>query len=158
MDNAPALPESTGVSALTAEEQTFVYYVEIVGLPVRKSADMAKMPIGRAMAPHIQQARKLARDELRGATAISKDDVVHGIRDAIDRARVISEPAVEIMGWEKIAKLLGYDSPATINVNIHASIDALRSQVGRMSDEELVRAVGAGAILDGDFYRVQNEE
>jgi hypothetical protein len=98
------------------------------------------------------QARELVRRELRGNVAITKEDVVLGIKDAIGRAVIIAEPATEIRGWEVISKLLGYDSPAKVDVNIRESITVVQQQVRALPDAKLVEMLGAGAVLDGDFY------
>jgi len=146
------------MNGLTAEEAQFVYNCEVLGLPVRKAASMAGMPPTMVAKPHLQQARELLKRELRGAVNITKDDVVFGMREAIDRARILAEPATEIMGWEKIAKLLGYDSPQKVDINITASIDVLKSHIRGMDDEQLAEIAGAKDVIDGDFYRVEKDD
>lgn len=105
--------------------------------------------------PHIVQARQLAKQELRDTMAITKDDVVHGVRDAIDRARIIAEPSTEIRGWEVISRLLGFDAPTKIDVNLRESIHVVQQQVRSLPDEELVKMLGAGNVIDGEFYQVK---
>jgi hypothetical protein len=139
---------------LTDDEANFVYNVEALGLPAKKAAELAGMSLKKLNAPHIIQAREQTKRELRGATQITKEDVIWGMREAIDRARLLGEPMTEIIGWEKTAKLLGYDQPQRIDINITASVDALKSQVRRLSDAELVKLVGANGVIDADFYEV----
>lgn len=78
-DLATAAPS---ISALKDEEANFVYNVEVLGLPVKKAASMAGMPLGRLNAPHIIQAREITKRELRSALAITKEDVVFGMTEA----------------------------------------------------------------------------
>lgn len=144
----------TIATQLTSEEENFVYNVEVLGLPARKSADMAGMPVGSMNKPHIMQAREAVKRELRGSLQITKDDIVNGYRDAIGRAQILGEPAVEIMGWEKIAKILGFDAAQKVDVNITASLDVLKTHVRTMSDDQLSKMLGADGIIDGDFYVV----
>ena len=132
-----------------------MYNAEVLGLPARKAADMAGMPVGKMSAAHILQARELAKRELRGATAITKEDVVYGIRDAVGRAQILAEPMTEIVGWKEIAKLLGHDSPQKIDLNIHASLEVLQKHVHSLSDDALAKLLGANSIIDGDFYAVE---
>lgn len=143
-------------SNLTQDEVEFIYNVEVLGLPARKAATMAGMSVGKIIAPHIQQARETVKRELRGVLAITKEDVVHGIREAVDRAKVLNEPGTEIMGWQAIAKLLGYDAPTKVDVNITASIDVMQTQVRSMDDAALAKLVGAQNIIDADFYDLGN--
>ena len=137
---------------LTAEEVNFVYNVEILGLPGRKAASMAGMPVGRMVAPHIIQARELCKRELRGAVQITKEDVVWGMREATDMARMQGDPLTTLIGWEKLAKILGYDQPVKIDINVSASLEVQQKLVKEMSDEELTKFLGASDIIDAEFY------
>lgn len=139
---------------LTPLEAEFVYNLEVLGLPVKAAAAMAGCGVGMALKPHIVQSRELLKRELRGALNITREDVVHGIHEAIGRAKVLAEPATEIAGWKEISRISGLDAATKVDVNITASIDVLKGQVRGMSDAELARYVGAGDIIDGDFYVV----
>lgn len=139
-------------SGMTPEEVNFLYNVEILDLPARKAASMAGMPLSRICAPHIIQARELVKREVRGMMAVTKEDVVFGMQEAIHRAKMFGEPMTEIVGWEKIAKILGHDAPRKIDLNISASVEVLKDNVKSMTDEELVRQLGAGDIIDAEFY------
>ena len=139
---------------LTSEEENYVYNVEVLGLPAKKSAMLAGMPVGSLNSPHIIQAREAVKRELRGALQITKEDVVHGYREAIDRARILSEPMTEIVGWEKISKILGYDTPQKVDVNITASLENMKDYVRTLSDSDLTKMLGAGGVIDADFYVV----
>lgn len=145
------------MSGLTAEEAQFVYNCEVLGLPVRKAASLAGLPPTMVSKPHLQQARDLLKREIRGAVNITKEDVIFGMREAIDRARIIAEPATEIVGWKEIAKLLGYDSPQKIDVNITATIDVMKAHVRTMDDAALAELLGARGVIDGDFYRLEHD-
>lgn len=141
-------------TGLTEDEVNFVYNTEILGLPVRKAASMAGMPIGRSVAPHIVQARELAKRALRGVLQITREDVVHGYMDAVAMARSMADPLTMIVGWEKTAKLLGLEAPQRVDINITASIEVAQSRVKTMSDTELAQSLGANNIIDADFYEV----
>lgn len=151
----PAGNNSLVPSHLTQDEAQFVYGVEVLGLPVRKAAELAGMSLTKINDGHIMQAREAAKRELRGVTHITKDDVVFGVRDAIDRARLLAEPATEIKGWETISKLLGYDAPSKIDVNVRETVEVIQKQVRALPDAELVRMLGAGNVIDGQFYEVK---
>lgn len=149
-------PAPYNASGLTQEEAQFVYNVEVLGLPVRKAATMAGLPVNMVSKPHLLQARALLKREMRGHMAITKEDIIHGIQEAIYRAQIINEPGTEIMGWDRIAKLLGHDAPQQVNINIQASVEVLKNRVGTMGDAELVEILGANGIIDADFVEVRN--
>jgi hypothetical protein len=145
------LPHAAG---LTQEEVEFVYNTEVLGLPAKKAAAMAHMPPARILAPHVMQARETVKRELRGVLQITKEDVVHGYRDAIEQAKRLDEPMTALVGWEKIAKMLGYDAPQKVELNIKATVDVLSQQVRSLDDATLVRMLGADDVIDGEFYDV----
>lgn len=155
LPSAADLAGIPSMSGLTAEEAQFVFNCEVLGLPVRKAASMAGLPATMVAKPHLQQARELLKREIRGAVNITKEDVVFGMREAIDRARILAEPATEIIGWKEIAKLLGYDSPQKVDINITASIDVLKTHIRAMDDSSLAELLGARGVIDGDFYRLE---
>lgn len=145
-------------AGLTNEEAEFVYSVEVLGMPVRKAASMAGLPLGNVTKPHVMQARELAKREIRGSMQLTKEDVSYGIQDAIGRAKILGDPMTEIIGWEKLAKLHGFDAPTKVDINVHASIEVLQGQVRQMTDAELVKALGAGSVIDGEFYEAGKDK
>jgi hypothetical protein len=152
MSDSDQLPAFSG---LTEDEALYVYNVEVLQLPVKKAAQLAGMSLVKINKPHIMQARDLAKRELRGNLQITKEDVVNGMHDAIGRARILAEPMTEIIGWEKIAKLLGFDQPVKIDINISQTVEALQKNVRNLDDAALVKALGADNIIDAEFYEIQ---
>lgn len=144
-------------SELTDDEASFIYHAEVLGMPTRAAALQAGMPVSRAYEPHIVQARETVRKQLSSTLRVTKDDVMLGITDAIHRARVLAEPITEIAGWKEIAKMQGYYAPQKVDVNLTSSVEALNEQVKRMSDEELLQNLGAGAVVDAEFYEVKDD-
>lgn len=157
MDTLPAQQDSSDLthvlpSGMSVEEVNFVYNAEVLGLPARKAATMAGMPISRIVAPHILQARELVKRELNGFMAITKEDIIRRMDEAVYRAQLLSEPMTEIVGLEKMAKLMGYDAPKKVDINLTTSLEVMRENVKSMGDAELTRLIGAGDIIDGEFY------
>lgn len=156
MSQSTYTPQS--ISHLTAEEANFVYNVEVLGLPVRKAASLAGMSPAKVSAPHLLQARELLKREMRDSMAVTKEDIVHGYQDAIAMAKQLAEPMTMLVGWEKLAKLLGYDQPQKVDINITSSLEVLQKQTKSMSDAELVRLLDAGHIIDAEFYEIGQEK
>ena len=144
-------------AGLSPEEANFVYNTEVLGLPVKKAVAMSGMAPDRVSKPHIIQAREQAKRALRGAVGITKEDSIHGIRDAIWRAQLLSEPSTEIRGWEVINKMLGFDAPTRVDVNINETVRVVREQAKGLSDSELAQMLGADDVIDADFYEVGEE-
>ena len=137
---------------LTSDEANFVYNTEVLNLPARTAARMAGMSIAKIAAPHIIQAREVAKKALQGHMAITKEDIVHGYKEAIDMAKILAEPMTMLVGWEKVAKILGHDQPQRVDINIHASVEVQKNVIRALSDDELVRQLGADNVIDAEFY------
>lgn len=139
---------------LTPEEANFVYNVEVLGLPARKAAQLAGMPFTRAIKGHIIQARELVKRELRGAMGFTREDIVAGYQDAIGMAKLVADPVAMIAGWKETAKILGLDAPQRIDINLQASIEVQQASIRSLSTDELLKRLGAGDIIDAEFYDV----
>lgn len=149
---APSNHPLTGVSHLTNEEAQFIYNAEVIGLPTKKAADLAGLAYKVALMPHIVQAREATKREIRGNMQITREDVLFGVQEAIGRAKIISEPATELRGWEIINKMQGYDAPTRVNVNLQESVTVVQQQMRSTPTSELVDLLGAGNVIDADFY------
>lgn len=140
--------------SLTDEEANFVYNVEVLDLPTKKAARLAGLPFSAVTKHHIVQARELVRDQIRGDLSVTKADATFGYKEAINRAKLLGEPMTEIAGWDRLVKLHGLDAPLRVDINLRASLDVVATQVRSMSDEELIRALGADKVIDADFREV----
>lgn len=142
------------LSQLADDEANFIYNAEILQLPVRKAAELAGMPASKIYDEHIKSLRELVRAELNSQVNISREDVVRGMSEAVNRARLLGEPMTEIIGWEKIAKLLGYDAPQKIEITSHSTMEVIQNNLRGLSDAELTKFLGAGNVIDADFYEI----
>ena len=139
-------------AGFTNEEVNFVYNAEVLGLPTRKAASLAGLDYRQTNSAHLMQARESVRNEMRGNLQVTKEDVTHGLKEAIDQARTLADPMAQIAGWGALTKLHGLDAPTRIDVNLNASVEVLTTQVRQLSDADLVKSLGAGRVIDAEFY------
>lgn len=99
----------------------------------------------------VQRALREARDELSSAAQIKRADVIDGIMEAINMARLGSDPATMIKGWTEVGKILGHYAPEVKKVEMSMNAKRLQSKYEAMSDEDLVR------IIEGEYEEVANE-
>lgn len=153
---SPIAEYTTGAGHLSDSEQMFIYQLEVIGLPVQRAAEVAGVssPYALLKRPHMLAAREQVRIAMRQRVNFTREDVVAGIKEAIDQAVIMADPMAQIAGWREIGKLLGYDK--TPNIHIHASgtLEQVRKQLQEMTTEELMQQAGDGNVLDGDFYTV----
>jgi hypothetical protein len=89
---------------------------------------------------------------------ITKDDVVLGYRSAIEDAKLLSDPMAQIAGWREISKMLGYDAPREIKITLSGDVRATRKQIAQLDDASLIELLGAGNVIDADFYVVKEHD
>lgn len=143
-------------SLLTQEEAAFVYNIEVLDMPPKLAARLANMPYGSYSRPHIVQAREQMRREIRGNLQVTRDDITFGLKEAITHARLLGEPMTMIVGYEKLAKLHGLNEPEKHILNINASVEVLQKTVRALTTADLVGMLGAGGIIDAEFYPVED--
>lgn len=154
-----ALQEATGLedlaSGLTAVEQMFLYQLEVVGLSVVRAAEVSglKSPYAMLKKSYIIAAREQYRAAVQGRTDFTREDVVHGFKQAIDQAAILGDPMAQIAGWREIAKIKGYDKIPSVHINLTGTVEQVTKQVKSLSTARLIELAGSEA-LDGDFYRV----
>lgn len=100
----------------------------------------------------VQKALAEARDELSSAAQIKRADVIDGIMEAINMARLAADPGTMVKGWTEIGKILGHYAPEVKRVEITDNQKRLQSKFEVMSDEELLR------VIDGTAERVEEGE
>jgi hypothetical protein len=100
--------------------------------------------------PQIKEALARARENLVDIVQIKRVDIVNGILDSIEDAKLMADPATQIRGWAEIGKLLGHYEPQVIKHEISMSQGKLQMKMESMSDEELL-AIAEGATFEGEF-------
>lgn len=87
--------------------------------------------------PHVQREIEQRREDYRIRMKLTREDVAEVFSDAINMARVMSEPATMIMGAREVGKMLGYYEPEVIKVQMSDSAQGLQEQLRTLTDAEL---------------------
>ncbi len=82
---------------------------------------------------------------------MSKKKVMDGMLEAIEHAKLMSEPMTQIAGWREVAKMCGYYEPTKVQLDVSVSAKRLFSKFETMSDEELLRLAETEIIEVEDF-------
>lgn len=85
---------------------------------------------------------------------LTRDKVLQGMLDAIDDAKVLSDPMTQIVGWREIAKICGFYAPEVKKVEISGTGKQIVDRMRQLSDEELL-AIAEAEIIDGEFTEVK---
>jgi hypothetical protein len=145
---------------LDEQEQTLLYNIEVLGLSVKRAGTVAGVsnPQGVLQRANVQAAREKIRAAVRERVQITREDVVNGIKNAIDQAVILADPMAQIAGWREIAKILGIDKTPNVNVHIQGTIEQVQKQLQGLPLDLLMKEAGQlGNVVDADFYHVQRE-
>lgn len=109
-------------------------------------------PVGSAHrvvnAANVKAALSEARSELSSAVQITRADVIAGITEGIDLARLAADPATMIKGWSEIGKILGHYAPEVKKVEMSLGARAAQSKLTAMSDDELLEMISGRRTID----------
>lgn len=144
---------------LDEQEQALLYNVEVLGLSVKRAGIVAgvEYPQQVLQRSNVMAAREKLRSALRERLQITREDVVTGIKNAIDQAVILADPMAQIAGWREIAKILGIDKTPNVNVHIQGTIEQVQKQLQGMSLDQLMKEAGSlGTTVDADFYRIEH--
>lgn len=135
-------------AVLTEQQKLFVkYWAE--GDSVDKAAKRAGYDGGGygyqlKTRPNILAMYHELKEQYQKAAQVTREDVMNGFKDAIEMARLMSEPATMIVGWREIAKLCGFYEPKKLDLNITVNGSVTLERMSKMSDRELLDIIQRG--------------
>ena len=94
-----------------------------------------------------------ARRWLTSTTQITRLDVIEGVIDGIEMARMQGDAGNVIKGWTEVAKILGHYAPEVKKIELTMEQGRMRSKLEALSDDELFR-ISQGRVIDGDCQEV----
>jgi hypothetical protein len=150
------MPNVVTIDGLTEQERAFVEAFGL-GLNMTQAATRAGYahPHTRAnelmKKPAIQAAIAEQRVRFEELADVSRKDVVEGIRESIDMARLLSDPQTMIVGWRELAKICGYYEPTKHKIEMTVNGSVRLEQLASMSDAELAK------IIEGEASHEPND-
>lgn len=148
------------MSDLTKQEQDLLHHIEVYGMNPTRAGRLLEIdePHTVLKRPHVMAARESMRRTIQNKTAITKQDVIEGIKRAIDQGYDIGDPSAQIRGWTEIGKLLNFYEAQKIDLRVSGQVKTIRAELAAMSDQELMQLAGPDSdVIDVDFYRVDDD-
>ena len=124
---------------------------------VAKEAGFNTNKRGFTRTKEVQEALADARAGISQASTLTRMDVIEGVLEAIQLARLTAEPAVMIQGYDKLAKIMGYYAPEVKKVEMTMTQERLINKMEGLSDTELMALADGRAVLDGEFTVVHEK-
>lgn len=142
---------------LTPHQIDMVLKLEAAGLTPDAIAAKTRTPIELITAvTDVERnpiAMTLINSNLIKNNTVSRQNVLDGYLEAIDLARLQADPAIMMLGWEKIAKLMGFNAPEKhIQLQANMTDEQTRQALAHYSDAELMELAQLPPI-DGVFTK-----
>lgn len=94
--------------------------------------------------------KKLQRTNERKSD-MSRKRVMDGFLEAIEQAKIMSEPMTQIAGWREIAKMCGYFAPEVKKLDINVTSQRVLSTLETLSDHDLLEMIEKDAeMIEGE--------
>jgi hypothetical protein len=134
------------LATLTPKAKQFALFVS-EGKPVRTAARLAgyasdaHTPIRLMRMPKMQVAVAHLQKQYEKSIVASRKQVLEGFLEAIEQAKLLADPGVQIAGWREIGKMCGYYAPEVKEVNITVGAKRVIGQLEVLSDAELLELI-----------------
>lgn len=121
-------------------------------------SDAAKEATRMESLPTITEALASERAMNARLSGYTRQDVLDGIKKAIDDATILADPQAQIAGWREIAKICGHYAPEVKQIQLTSGQQAVRGQMELLSDEELLRLVNLRPAIEGHSTRIPEND
>ena len=143
----------SATSPLTAKQARFVHEYLVdgngAGAAVRAgySPSGAHVTASRMLRNATPVARAIEARQAADATqlGIARQEVLQGLLEAVDQARVQSNPMAMVGGLRELAKLLGFHAPVSRKVALTYEQAVVHRNLSSMTDAQLLALIEQGA-------------
>ena len=137
-------------SAVTEKQAKFVE-AKLHGLSDNAAAQAAGLANGThaSRSPTVKEQLTAARRWLTDTTQIKRLDVIEGVIDGIEIARMQGDAGNVIKGWTEVGKILGHYAPEVRKIELSLGQSQLRAKFEALSDADLL-AIAERRVINGE--------
>lgn len=134
------------LARLTQKQRQFALFVS-EGKSAQLAAKLAgyespkTMPQKLIRNPAIVKAIQHLQKRYENSIVASRKQVLEGFLEAIEQAKMLADPGVQIAGWREIGRMCGYYAPEVKQVNVNVTAKRVISQLETLSDEALLELI-----------------
>ena len=139
-------------SAVTEKQEAFVE-AKMSGLNDKQAKELTGYSGSEKTVASIRDQLNAARRWLTNTTQITRLDVIEGVIDGIEMARMQGDSGNVIKGWTEVGKILGHYAPEIKKIELSMEQGRLKSKFEALTDEELL-AISQGVTIDGDCTEI----
>jgi len=156
--------DSQPLMSLTERQKQYALFVA-EGKPAQTAARLAgyslhKRDVERRLSqnPRISAAVQHLHGRYENAIVASRKQVLEGFLAAIEQAKLLSDPAVQVAGWREIGKMCGYYAPEVKEINVNVGAKRVIGQLEVLSDQELLQLIEKDReAIEGEAMEVLND-
>lgn len=109
--------------------------------------------------PQVADAIQMVRADIAERFAISRQDIVEGLLEAVRYARLLGEPGNMISGWREIAKITGQYEPEDPEAKLSPRQKHVLSVLEDMPEERLLELLEKDVpVLEGELADEETQE
>lgn len=120
-------------------------------------ADSGTMAYRMAKDPAIQKLYNEEKALYAASIQITRKQVMEGLIEAKDMAKLLGEPSTMVAAWREIGKMAGFYEPVRKKIDISITGDVTVKRLERMGDAELLKLI-KGEVEDVVFEELAAEE
>lgn len=148
----------TDAKGLTEKQQAYVQ-ARLTGKSKIQSAVIAGSDRDKAYrdfedSAAVQAALARGFAENQEMARLSREDVINGMLEGVQMAKIVGDPTAVIRGWSEVGKILGYYVPAKSENPISQRGEAFLKRLESLSDAELMHLAN-GRVIDVEPEREQ---
>lgn len=130
------------------ENQTMAGRIAGFATPGSDACALVKQPkIQAALAAQYRKNEKVS--------TMTRKKVMDGFLEAIEMAKLQSEPAVMVGGWREIGRMCGYYAAETKKIDINITAKRAVDKLESLSDAELLELIDEDSeTIEGEFTEV----
>lgn len=95
--------------------------------------------------PNVLKLKAQYEAEWREAGQMTREKVMEGLKESIEMAKLMAEPATMVQGWKTIGQLCGYFAPIQHQVKVDVTGNIVLDKLNSMSDAELLKVISGDA-------------
>lgn len=130
---------------LTEKQRIFVEYwargETISNAAARAGFSSSSTAYALTRTPNVLALKKKYEAKYEEESQMTRKKVMDGFLEAIEMAKLMSEPATMVSGWREIAKMCGYMAPVEHKVKVDVSGNVTMQQLTQLSDAELLEVI-----------------
>lgn len=88
---------------------------------------------------------------------LTREDVLEGMMEAVQQAKLIADPMAQIAGWREVAKICGFYAPEVKKIELGDSAKTFLQRLEQMDDAELLKLANS-EVVDVDFTEMPRGE